>query len=228
MLVKNWMSKNVITIEADESMDKAIKLMKTNRIRMLPVMQHRQLVGILTDRDLKKASASDATALEIHELMYLISTIKVKQIMTRDPITVRTDHTVEETAETLLKHKISGVPVCDADNRVVGVITQTDIFRVLVSLTGVGKRGIQFAFDIEDRPGSIKEVTDFFREFGGRMVSILTSYEQAPDGYRRVYVRMYGIEREKLGDLTTRLNQKARLLYMVDHTQNKRTIYQTD
>ncbi len=195
MLVANWMSKNVITVNEDDSMQDAMKLMKQHTIRMLPVLKGGKLVGVLTDRDLKRASASDATTLDVHEMLYLISKIKVASIMSKNPISVSPDLTVEETAEVLLANKISGAPVVDAAGKVVGTITQTDLFRVLIALTGVGKRGIQFAFQIEDRPGSIKTLADPIRNHGGRMVSILTSYDNVPDGFRKVYIRMYGMDR---------------------------------
>ncbi len=225
MLVRNWMSKNVITVDADESMQDAMKLIKENEIRMLPVMHKGKLVGIVTDRDLKRASASDATTLDIHELLYLVSQIKVKSIMTTKPITVPQNYTVEETAEILLKNKISGAPVVNQNGEIVGIITQTDLFRVLISLTGVGSRGIQFAFQLEDSPGSIKEVADIIRKYGGRMVSILTSYESVPQGYRKVYIRMHGIERPKLQQLKEELSRNAALIYMVDHRENIREIF---
>jgi len=225
MLVKNWMSKPAITIDLEASMNDAIKLLKTHNIKMLPVMEKGKLVGIVTDRDLKRASASDATSLEIHELLYLISKIKIEEIMTKNPITVPQDYTVEETAEILLKHNISGVPVIDQYRDVVGTITQNDIFRILISLTGVAKRGIQFGLEVEDRPGSIKEVTDIIREYGGRMASILTSYDMAPEGFRQVYIRMYGIDRFKLNRLKEVLKEKARLLYMVDRREVHRETF---
>ena len=226
MLVQNWMSKEVITVNVNDSMQDATRLLKENDIRMLPVMKNGKLVGIVTDRDLKRASASDATVLEIHELLYLVSNIKIKEIMTKDPVTVPFDFTVEETAEVLLTKKISGVPVVDYDGKIVGTITQTDLFRALISLTGVGKKGIQFAFQLEDRPGSIKEVADVIRKHGGRMVSILTSYERVTEGYRKVYIRMYHIERSELEQLKRELKEKATVLYMVDHRENKREIYE--
>ena len=224
MLVMNWMSKTVVTVDIDDSMQDAIKLLKEHDINMLPVMEKDKLVGIITDRDVKRSSASDATTLEIHELLFLISKIKVRDIMTRDPITVPSGYTIEETAGVLLENNISGVPVVDK-KKVVGTITQTDIFRALISLTGVGKRGIQFAFKVEDRPGSIKELTDVIRKYGGRMVSILSSYENVSEGYRKVYIRDYGIERKKLKQLKNELKDKATLLYMVDHRENKREVY---
>ncbi len=225
MLVKNWMSKNVVSIDVNDSMRDAMKLLKEHGIRMLPVMKKGKLVGIVTDRDLKKASASDATSLEGHELLYLLEKIEIKDIMTKDPITVPPDYTAEETAQVLLENKISGAPVVDDNGQVVGIITQTDLFRVLISLTGVGTRGIQFALLIKDQPGSIKEVADVIRAFGGRMVSILTSYDEVSDGYRKVYIRMHSIERLKLQELKEALIKKAGLLYMVDHREDNREVY---
>jgi len=81
MLVKNWMNKNVITIKSDDAMSDAMRLLKEHDIRLLPVMNKGKLVGVVTDRDLKRASASDATSLEVHELLYLLSRIKIKEIM---------------------------------------------------------------------------------------------------------------------------------------------------
>jgi len=225
MLVKNWMSKPAITIDADASMHDAIKLLKDHNIKMLPVMAKGNLVGIVTDRDIKRASASDATSLEIHELLYLISKIKIREIMTKNPITVPQDYTVEETAEILLKHNISGVPVVDQFSDVIGTITQNDIFRILISLTGAEKRGIQFGVEVEDRPGSTKEVTDIIREYGGRMASILTSYNMAPEGYRRVYIRMYGIDRFKINKLKEAIGEKASLLYLIDRREVHRETF---
>jgi len=225
MLVKDWMSHPVITVNPEDSMQDAMGLLKAHAIRMLPVMEKKKLTGIITDRDLKRASASDATTLEIHELLYLLTKIKVKTIMTPNPITVPMDFTVEETAELLLKHKINGVPVMDPSGALAGVITQTDLFKVIISLTGVGKRGIQFGFKLADRPGSIQEVADVIRAFGGRMASILTSYDRAPEGYRWAYIRMYGIDRTKIEDLKASLSRKAALLYMVDHRENRREVY---
>jgi acetoin utilization protein AcuB len=225
MLVKNWMSKKVISIDADDSMEDAMGLLKEHGIRRLPVMKNGKLVGIVTDRDLKNASASDATTLEIHELLYLLTKVKVKDIMTKDPITVPPDYTVEETAQVLLESKISGAPVVDENGEVVGIITQSDLFRVLMSLTGIENGGIQFGLQVEDRAGSIKEVADFVRIYGGRMVSILTSYDDVPAGYRKVYIRMHSVDMEKIKELNDSLSEKALLLYRIDHRQNDRRIY---
>lgn len=225
MLVGNWMNRPAITIDVNESFNAAIRLLKENDIRMLPVIKKGKLVGVITDRDLKRASASDATSLDIYELSYLIDKIKVGSIMTRNPITVSTDHTVEETAEIFFQKKISGAPVVDQKGVIVGTITQSDLFRVIITLTGVGKKGIQFAFKLEDQPGSIKKIADIIRAYEGRIVSILTAYEGVPEGFRKVYIRMYSIDRESLNQMKNELKTKATILYMVDHRENRREIY---
>jgi acetoin utilization protein AcuB len=225
LLVENWMSSNVIMLNADDSMLDATKLMKEHKIRRLPVLEKGKLVGIVTDRDLKRASPSDATALEAHELLYLIANIQVREIMTKNPISVPYDYTIEEAAEILLQAKISGMPVVDKDGEVIGMITQTDLFKVLISLTGVGKKGVQFAFLLEDHPGSIKEVADIIRSYGGRMASILSSYEKAPEGHRYVYIRTYDVDNQKMPQLKEDLKKKAKVLYMVDSRENKREIF---
>ncbi len=225
LLVENWMNPNVVTVDADDSMLDATKLLKEHNIRHLPVLEKGKLVGVITDRDLKRASPSDATALEAHELLYLIANIKVREIMTKNPITVPYNYTIEEAAELLLQARISGMPVVDKDGDVIGTITQTDLFKVLISLTGVGKKGVQFAFLLEDRAGSIKDVADVIRAYGGRMASILSSYEKAPEGHRYVYIRMYDVNREKMPQLKEDLKKKAKVLYIVDSRDNKREIF---
>ena len=224
MLVETWMSKPVITIDADDSMQNATALLKERHISILPVMENGKLVGIITDRDLKRASASDATTLEIHELLSLLSKIKVKDIMTKDPITVRPDFTLEETSRILLEEKISGAPVVNDEGQMIGIITRDDLLRVLINLTGVDKRGIEFAFQVKDRPNSIHELTDVIRKYGGRMVSLLTSYEKAPPGHRNVCIRAYRIDRQKLPQLLEDMKEKATLLHMVDHREDVRDI----
>jgi acetoin utilization protein AcuB len=227
MLVNNWMSKEVITVNADDTMQNAIYILQEQNIKMLPVMDDANLVGIITDRDLKKASPSDATTLDMHELLFLISKIKVKDLMKEPVYTVRPDDTVEEAAALLLEKKISGLPVLDENDRLVGIITRSDIFRVLLSLSGLGKKGIQFAIRIKDMPGIIKEVRELIHEYGGRTASILSSSDNAPEGYLNFYFRIYQIDREKLPSLLDRIREKGTLLYVVDHRENKRTIYES-
>ncbi len=132
--------------------------------------------------------------------------------------------TVEETAGILLENRICGVPVVDK-GQLVGIITKDDLFRVLVAITAERKKGIQFAFEVEDHPRFIKELVDIIREYDGRLLSILSSNENTPSGYRNVYIRVDRIDREELSEFQEDLKESATLLYMVDHRENKRWLY---
>jgi len=226
MLVKDWMSTKVITLNVNDTMQDAINVSMEHHISLMPVMEEGKLVGIVTDRDLKRASPSDATLLDIQQIMYHLSRLEVGAIMSRYPITVPLDYTVEETAEVLLTNGISGAPVVDQKGEIRGVITKNDLFKAMISLSGLTKRGLQFGFLLEDSPGSIKEVTDIIRKYDGRLVSILSSYEKAPEGLRYVYVRSFDIDRDALPRLKEELKAAAKMLYMVDHRENKREIYE--
>lgn len=222
MLVKYWMNKNVIKVDADVSMQQARVLLEENSINMLPVTEGQQVVGVVTDRDLKRASACITATMDTYSAIPMLAKMRVKSIMSSPAITVPPDISVEETAEILLENKIHGVPVLEEDGSLVGVITQTDIFKVLIALTGAKRRGIQFALTVADRPGSIREVEDIIRSYGGRMACVLTSYERVPEGFRRIYIRMYGIDRFKLNRLADALREKAELHYIRDHRESLR------
>ncbi len=225
MLVKDWMSRKVVTVNVNDSMQHAINILMEHDISMMPVMEDGQLVGVVTDRDLKRASPSDAVMLDIQRILYLLSKLEVGAIMSRYPITLSPDHTMEEAAEIMLTNKISGAPVLDDDKNIVGMITKSDIFKAMMALSGLSHRGIQFGFLLDDRPGSIKEVSDVLRSFGARLVSILTSYEKAPEGFRFVYIRVFNVDRETLPELKDKLITVCKLLYIVDHRENVREIF---
>ena len=141
--------------------------------------------------------------------------------------TAKPNDTVEEAAAVLLEKKISGLPVVDENSRLVGIITRSDIFRVLLSLSGLGKKGIQFAIRIKDMTGVIKEVRELIHEYGARTASILSSSDNVPEGYLNFYFRIYQVDREKLPTLLDKIREKGTLLYMVDHRENKRSIYES-
>ena len=225
MLIRNFMTKNVITIDDEESMPKAVQLLKQHKISMMPVTHQGKLVGVITDRDLKQASPSEATDLEIHELKYLLNKIKIKDIMTKQVITIPPDYTIEEAAEILMNRDISGAPVVNDQGQMEGIITSTDLYKALIALSGLGRRGIQFAFQIEDQPGTIKELTDVIRAAGGRIASIMSSSDRVREGWRNVFIRAYDINRNILPQLIKDLQNQATMLYMVDHKENKRQIF---
>ena len=213
MLVKGWMSSDVISVEEETSMVKASVLMKENNIRRLPVVRKEKLVGLVTDTDLKEASPSKATTLDIYEISYLLSEIKIKELMSKDVIYVKPDETIEFAAVLMLENKISGLPVINDQQNLIGVITETDIFKALIHITGVYSGDTQFALCLKDKPGSVHEVADVIRNMGGRVVSILTSYDLADKGYRNVYFRLQHMEHDRLAKLVNILEEKFTVLY---------------
>jgi acetoin utilization protein AcuB len=219
MLVANWMTRNVIMADKCDSIEVAKNLLKQHSISLLPVMEKEMLCGVVSSSDLYRTINSLAAEREDPDFKDTVSHMTVGQVMTPNVIAVPADFTVEETIELLIKNEIHGVPVINDKKEVLGVITQTNLLKAIVDLTGASRRGIKYAFVVEDRPGSIKELGDTIRSFGGRTASIMTSYEGVPDGYRRAYIRMYGIDRFRLNDLNEALKEKANLVYIVDHLE---------
>lgn len=221
MLVKGWMSSDVISVEEEASMMKASVLMKENNIRRLPVVRKGKLVGLVTDTDLKEASPSKATTLDIYEISYLLSEIKVNELMSKDVIYAKPDETIEFAAVLMLENKISGLPVINDQQKLIGVITETNIFKALIHITGVYSGDTQFALCLIDKPGSVHEVADVIRTMGGRVVSILTSYDLADEGYRNVYFRIRHMEHDRLAKLVNILEEKFTVLYTAKKSLEK-------
>lgn len=130
--VRDWMTKNVITTRRNTSISSAHQVMRENNIRRLPVVENGKLVGLISIGDVREARPSDATTLSIWELNYLWAQLVVDKVMTVNVYTVTPDTPVLDAAELMLEHKISGLPVLDADEKVVGILTESDIFRMLV------------------------------------------------------------------------------------------------
>lgn len=225
MLVRDWMSTNVISVDATDTMLHAMDLLTENHVSMMPVMEEGKLVGIVTDRDLKRASPSDASPLDFQKLLYHLARLEVGAIMNRHPITVPVNCTIAEAALILLENQISGCPVVDDAGEIKGVITKNDMFKVMISMTGLKKKGIEFALRVSDQPGTVKELTDVIRKHDARVVSVLSSYEKAPKGYRHIYLRVFNVNREIKEQLKQDLNKIAQLLYIVDHREGQREIF---
>jgi acetoin utilization protein AcuB len=196
-------------------MIKAIHIMSERRFRRIPVVAAGRLVGMVTDRDLKEASPSKATTLDVHELYYLLAELQVKEIMSRNPVSVSEDDTVEHAAQIMLEHTISGLPVVDGSGQVVGIITQSDVFRAFMDIAGVLQGGVQFALRLEDRPGLIKEVVDLLRARGARFVSLLSSYATSQEGYRDVYIRVKNLAPEAVAAAQAELASRFQVLYVI-------------
>ncbi|MFW5733450.1 MAG: CBS and ACT domain-containing protein [Oceanidesulfovibrio sp.] len=214
MLVRDWMTHDVITVTKDTPMPEASKIMKENKISQLPVVDNAgHLVGIVSDRDIKAASPSKATTLDVHELYYLISSIKIKDIMSSPAFSVSPTDTVESAAVFLLKKDIGSLPVIDDDEKVVGIISDSDIFKVLIAITGAKHGGVQMGFDLPTDQGSLRSVLDDLRSEGARVLSILTSMEKAEQGRREVYIRVQPMDRSEENAIIEKLKEKYNMVY---------------
>ncbi len=191
MFVKDWMTKRVYTVSPNDSVSDASKILKEKNIKHLPVLKDGKLKGILSDRDIKEYIPSKATSLDIYELHYLIAKTKVKEIMRKKVFTTTPDTPIEEAAMLMYDQNIGCLPVLD-NGRLVGIISDRDIFKVLVDITGIRHGGHRIFLTIDDRPGSIKDVADIVRKHGFSLQSILTSYEGVKEGYRKVVIRTKG------------------------------------
>ncbi len=191
MYVSDWMTKKVFSIEPDDYLSDAIYLMREKSIKHVPVVKGGKLKGIISDRDIKEYSPSKATSLDIYELHYLLAKTKIKEIAKTKIITTLPGTPVEEAAMIMLDNNIGCLPVLE-DGLLVGIISDMDIFRALVDITGVRHGGNRICVMLEDRPGSIKEVADIIRKYNFRLQGILTSYEGVKEGYRRVVIRTKG------------------------------------
>ena len=132
-LVRDWMTKEVATIMADTTLPEAHQIMMAQRIRRLPVVtKDGRVIGIVTLGDVRGAQPSEATSLSIWELNYLLSNLKIKKVMTPDPITIQENNTIGEAARTMLEYKVSGLPVLNEEGKLAGIITESDIFSMVV------------------------------------------------------------------------------------------------
>jgi acetoin utilization protein AcuB len=218
MPVQDWMSKDLVTIDEDTSIMKASKVMKQNDIQHLPVLKKGRLAGIVSDRDLKEATPSKATTLDIHEMYHLLDTIKVKTLMPKTLYTITPGETAEKAAAVMLKHRVSALPVVDAAGGLTGIITKGDIFRAFVSISGIYQGALAMGLELPDQPGYIKQVTDVIRDHGGRIASIMTRYEGAPEGFKSVYIRAKQVKDENA--LRQDLEGRHKVLYFFNETMD--------
>lgn len=216
MLIENWMTKEVITGTPDMSMMKASKIMKEKGIGRLPVVNETGvLMGLVSDRDIKEASPSKATTLDMHELYYLLSEVKLKDIMTKKVVTIKKGETVERAAQLMLENNIGGMPVVDEQNKVVGMVTDSDIFKVLVRITGVMEGGVQIGVRLPNEPGGLVPVLDYLKDNGARLMSLLTSCEPADVGMRDVFLRIRDMDKTAMNKLKAEMHEKFDIIYWV-------------
>lgn len=170
MFVGERMSRPVISVTPDTPINDALAMFRKEHIRRAPVIKNGKLVGIVSETDLLNASPSDVSTLSIWEMNYLISKVTVKRVMNKKVITVSRDTPIEEAARIMADKKIGGLPVMDGE-RVVGMITETDLFKVFLELMGARDKGVRVTASIEDKPGELAKITKAIANAGGNFVS---------------------------------------------------------
>jgi acetoin utilization protein AcuB len=188
MFVADWMTRQLVTVVPDDSVSHAMHLMLERGVKHLPVVRDSAVVGVISDRDIRAYTPSKATALDIYEINYLLAKAKVKDAMGARLTTTTPGTPIEEAALTLHENAIGCLPVVEGDV-LVGIISDRDIFRALVDITGVRHGGHRICVTVADNPGTIRELTDIVRRHGFHLRGILTSYEGVPRSSRRVVIR---------------------------------------
>lgn len=186
MFVSNRMTANPFTLPANATVADASEVMRTHKFRRLPIVENGKLVGIVTDRDLREVSPSPATTLSIFELNYLLAKMMVKDIMKKNVLTIQASSTIEEAALLMYKNKIGGLVVVDEQAAVIGVITETDIFKTFVDVMGITQgKTTRVTIDVTDKVGILCDITGIFKELGMN-ISSLVSYPLADESYELV------------------------------------------
>ncbi|MBK7670998.1 MAG: CBS domain-containing protein [bacterium] len=188
MFVADWMTRQVITADPQESVLHAMHVMRDHGIKHLPVVKDGKLVGVISDRDIKAYCPSKATALDVYEINYLLSKASVREAMGARLLTIAPDAPVEDAALMMLDENVGCLPVV-AGETLAGIISDRDIFRALVDISGVRHGGHRICVIIADRPGTVKEVADIIRKHGFHLRGIMTSYEGVAAGSRRAVIR---------------------------------------
>jgi len=197
MLVSERMTKPVLTITPDVPVQEALAAMRKEHIRRFPVVdKHGKLVGIVSESDLLNASPSEATSLSVWEVNYLLSKITVERVMAKDVITVTEDTPIEEAARIMADKKIGALPVMKGE-KLVGIITETNLFRIFLELLGARSDGVRLSVMMKDQPGGIANISGAIRDAGGNIVSLVTTAGDAP-GYGQVTMKVQGVPLEKL------------------------------
>ena len=179
MYVKDHMTTNVFTVTGDTVISKAVDIMAKNHFHRLPVTdENGGLIGLVTGGLVEESSGSKSTSLSIYELNYLLSRTKVSDIMIKDVKTVKPDLFIEEASQIMIDNEIAVLPVVDEDNKVIGIITEKDIFQAFNDLLGYHHTGTKFVIACEDHPGFLIGITKCFAENNANLESLAVYHSE--------------------------------------------------
>ncbi|KUK21987.1 MAG: CBS domain containing protein [Pseudothermotoga lettingae] len=184
VFVRDVMTTDVVTISPDASFSEAMELIRKRGVRRLPVVKNDKVVGIITEKDLLSASPSQATTLDVWELTSLLGKLKIKQIMKKDVIHVHPNTPIEEAARIMTDKKIGSLIVLE-NERMVGIVTETDIFKVFINMLGARENGIRYVFRVQNVPGILSKILYLMYQCGGNLIAV-TTYEKSRDEYNVV------------------------------------------
>jgi acetoin utilization protein AcuB len=203
MLVGERMSHPVITMRADMPIIDALNMMKRERVRRTPVIKDGKLVGIISEKDLLNATPSAATTLSVWEMNYLLSKITVSEVMTRNVLTVTEDTPIEEAARIMADNKVGGLPVLRGDE-IIGIISETDLFKIMLEMMGARERGVRVTIMVHDRPGGLAVITQAIASAGGNFISFGTFLGDTPTK-GLITFKVEGIDEAKAKEILTPL-----------------------
>lgn len=171
MFVRNKMTANPFTISPDQTIPDAHEIMAQNGVKRLPVMKNGKLVGIVSKEDITQASPSKATTFSMGEITYLLAKTKISQIMTKNPISISSNALLEEAATLMRDNNVSFLPVVD-DGKLVGIITESDIFDSFIELLGFREPGTRLTVEADDAPGIMSNLTSIIGRFGANITHV--------------------------------------------------------
>jgi acetoin utilization protein AcuB len=196
MTIRREMTKNPVCARPEMSLNECRDIMDREKINRMPVLdKNGNLAGIITRKDLIKAGPSPATTLDIYEISWLLSKLKVEKVMVKDVITVDENEVVEEAARIMADKGIGCLPVMKG-SLLVGIITDTDLFHVFVNAFGARHTGVRLTISMGEHPGQIAKVSGAIAEKGGNIVSLVTS-EGDDVAHRRATLKVEGITRSE-------------------------------
>jgi acetoin utilization protein AcuB len=196
MLIRQGMSPSVIYVAPETSVAEALSFMKSEHIRRLPVLKRGKLIGIVSDKDLFNAAPPTVSLLNVWELAYLLGKLTVGEIMTKEVLTVAEDAPIEEAARIMADHKIGGLPVM-RDSQVVGMITETELFKIFLEMLGARQSGVRMTVLMLEEPGQLARLTQAITSIGGNIIALGTFPDQH-SGNRLVTCKIDGIGLEQL------------------------------
>jgi len=173
MKVKNRMTTEIITLTPDTTVLRAMSIIQQKGIRHLPVVEGKKVVGMVTNLDIQRVSASDASTLSVYELNYLLDKIKVSQFMTKKVFTVDPDEPIEAAAKLIYDHKIGSLPVVK-NGELVGLLTSMDILETFIEVLGINEPSVRIQLELENRTGSVADAAKIFKDLGLYLVSAVT------------------------------------------------------